>query len=108
MSSKNSPIKITPINAQIKSRVAIVGRPNVGKSTLFNILTESRKAVVKDQPGVTRDVQVEEVEWCGRVFDVLDTGGITDSADIFSKLIKEQVSSILLGVDALVVVVRSE
>ncbi|MBL7686691.1 MAG: 50S ribosome-binding GTPase, partial [Bdellovibrionaceae bacterium] len=73
------------------SRVAIIGRPNVGKSTLFNFLTESRKAVVKNQPGVTRDILIEPAEIWGNKFDVIDTGGLTESPDLFSQLIREQV-----------------
>jgi tRNA U34 5-carboxymethylaminomethyl modifying GTPase MnmE/TrmE len=60
-------------------RVAIIGRPNVGKSTLFNILSESRKAVVKDQPGVTRDIQIHPMDIWGKSFDLIDTGGVTES-----------------------------
>jgi GTP-binding protein len=89
----------------IISKVAIVGRPNVGKSTLFNILTDSRKSVVKDQPGVTRDIIVEPCEVWGKNFDLIDTGGITESQDTFSKLIREQVIDFLRTVDFLLLVV---
>lgn len=85
-------------------KVAIIGRPNVGKSTLFNILTESRKAVVKNQPGVTRDIQIEPVELWGKEFDLLDTGGITEATDIFSKMIREQVGEFLHTVDYIIAV----
>lgn len=85
-------------------KVAIVGRPNTGKSTLFNILTDSRKAVVKNQPGVTRDIQIEPVEVWGKPFDLIDTGGITESKDVFSKLIREQVVEFLDTVDLMLVV----
>ncbi len=87
-----------------KARVAIIGRPNVGKSTLFNYLTETRKAVVKDQPGVTRDIQIEPAEIWGVKFDVIDTGGLTEAGDLFSKLIREQVIDFLRSVDHLIVV----
>jgi GTP-binding protein len=89
-------------------RVAIIGRPNVGKSTLFNFLTRSRKAVVKDQPGVTRDILVGEADWWGASFEVLDTGGLTKSADTFSALIYQQVMSILKYVDQLIVVMDAK
>src|SRR5512135_1737031 len=59
-----------------KPVVALVGRPNVGKSTLFNRLAGERLAVVDDVPGTTRDRLVMESEWAGRVFDIVDTGGI--------------------------------
>ena len=59
-----------------KPVVALVGRPNVGKSTLFNRLAGERLAVVDDVPGTTRDRLMMEVEWAGRVFDIVDTGGI--------------------------------
>ncbi len=86
-------------------KVAIVGRPNVGKSTLFNILTGTRKSVVKNQPGVTRDILIEPVEIWGKTFDLIDTGGITEAQDIFSKLIKEQVVEFLESVDMILLVV---
>ncbi len=88
----------------ILPKVAIIGRPNVGKSSLFNILTESRKAVVKNQAGVTRDINVEQVEIWGKHFDLLDTGGITEAHDTFSQLIYEQVVDFLGIVDLLLVV----
>src|SRR4051794_35333073 len=89
---------------RVHSRVAIIGRPNVGKSTLFNILTESRKAVVKDQPGVTRDILIEPAEIWGKKFDVIDTGGLTEAADTFSQLIRESVVEFLKSVDLLICV----
>ena len=61
--------------------VAIVGRPNVGKSMLFNRLAGQRLSIVEDTPGVTRDRLYAECEWCGRVFDIVDTGGIEPSTD---------------------------
>ncbi|UCC72710.1 MAG: ribosome biogenesis GTPase Der [Gemmatimonadota bacterium] len=61
--------------------VAIVGRPNVGKSTLFNRLVGGRRAIVDSQPGVTRDVHVAQAEWAGRWFYVVDTGGIVEDAE---------------------------
>ncbi len=83
---------------------AIIGRPNVGKSTLFNILANSRKSVVKDQPGVTRDLLFEEVELWGKHFEIIDTGGLTEADDDFSHLIMEQVVSFLKSVDFLIAV----
>ncbi|QDK37742.1 ribosome biogenesis GTPase Der [Bdellovibrio sp. NC01] len=85
-------------------KVAIIGRPNVGKSTLFNIITETRKAVVKNQSGVTRDIMIEPVDIWGKQFDLIDTGGITEAGDIFSKLIREQVTEFLHSVDLIVAV----
>ena len=60
----------------MKPLVAIVGRPNVGKSMLFNKLVGKRLSIVEDTPGVTRDRLYAEAEWCGRTFDIVDTGGI--------------------------------
>lgn len=72
--------------------VAIIGRPNVGKSTLFNRLLEQRKAIVDDISGVTRDRQYGVAEWNGKSFNVIDTGGfVPQSEDIFEKEIKKQV-----------------
>lgn len=87
------------------TKVAIVGRPNVGKSTLFNKLTRTRSAIVKDEPGVTRDIQVLPADWWGREFQVMDTGGLTEDKAGFSPLIREQVLNVLSEVDLLLVVV---
>lgn len=64
-----------------KPLIAIVGRPNVGKSTLFNKLTGQRLSIVEDTPGVTRDRIYAPGEWCGREFMLVDTGGIEPKAD---------------------------
>jgi len=72
--------------------VAIVGRPNVGKSTLFNRLVERRQAIMDDMPGVTRDRHYGHAEWCGKFFTVIDTGGyVTGSEDKFESQIRRQV-----------------
>lgn len=72
--------------------VAIVGRPNVGKSTLFNRLTESRKAIVDEQSGVTRDRHYGFAEWAGKKYSVIDTGGyVKGSDDVFEGEIRKQV-----------------
>ncbi len=72
--------------------VAIVGRPNVGKSTFFNRLLEERKAIVDDVSGVTRDRQYGESDWNGKSFNVIDTGGfVSGSDDVFEKEIAKQV-----------------
>ncbi|MGI5847825.1 MAG: ribosome biogenesis GTPase Der [Candidatus Cryptobacteroides sp.] len=72
--------------------VAIVGRPNVGKSTLFNRLVGTRKAIVDETAGVTRDRHYGKCEWCGTEFSVVDTGGwTTRSEDVFEEAIRKQV-----------------
>jgi GTP-binding protein len=72
--------------------VAIVGRPNVGKSTLFNRLTKSRRAIVNEEAGTTRDRQYGKSEWSGREFSIIDTGGwVVNSTDIFEDEIKRHV-----------------
>src|SRR6478672_111979 len=88
--------------------VAIVGRPNVGKSTFFNRLLEQRKSIVADISGVTRDRQYGVAEWNGKTFNVIDTGGfVPESEDVFEREIKKQViiaveeaNAILFIVDA--------
>ncbi|MBR3284541.1 MAG: ribosome biogenesis GTPase Der [Alloprevotella sp.] len=73
--------------------VAIVGRPNVGKSTLFNRLTGTRKAIVSDEAGTTRDRQYGKCEWNGKTFSLVDTGGwVVNSDDIFEEEIRKQVT----------------
>ena len=73
--------------------VAIVGRPNVGKSTLFNRLTGTRQAIVSEVAGTTRDRQYGKCEWGNREFSLVDTGGwVVNSDDIFEEEIRKQVS----------------
>src|SRR5258706_2752391 len=77
--------------------VAIVGRPNVGKSTFFNRMLEQRKAIVDDVSGVTRDRQYGVADWNGKNFNVIDTGGfVPESDDVFEREIKKQV---LIAID---------
>ena len=77
--------------------VSIVGRPNVGKSTLFNRLCRKRVAIVDAEAGITRDRKYEDVEWNGKVFKMVDTGGIVfDSNEAMDKMIKHQA---LLAID---------
>lgn len=88
------------------SLVAIVGRPNVGKSTLFNRLTESRKAIVSDESGTTRDRQYGKVEWGKKEFSVVDTGGfVTGSDDIFEGEINKQVRVVIEEADVILFMV---
>ena len=86
--------------------VAIVGRPNVGKSTLFNRLTETRTAIVDDTAGTTRDRQYGKVDWCGREFSIVDTGGwVVNSEDIFEGEINKQVALAIEQADEILFVV---
>jgi GTP-binding protein len=93
---------------KIAPLVAIVGRPNVGKSTLFNHLTGSRRAIVGDEPGITRDRLYGEVEWLGHEFRVVDTGGIIPDdkdfipSEIFrqAKVAFDEAAAIVMVVDA--------
>jgi GTP-binding protein len=86
--------------------VAIVGRPNVGKSTLFNRLTRSRRSIVGDEPGITRDRIYGEYEWAGRRFRLVDTGGmVPDDAELIPTEIYAQAQVALEEADALVLVV---
>ena len=86
--------------------VAIVGRPNVGKSTLFNRLTQSRQAIVNDEAGTTRDRQYGKVNWVGHEFSIVDTGGwVVNSDDIFEEEINKQVAIAIEEADVILFVV---
>src|ERR1044071_8138928 len=83
--------------------VAIIGRPNVGKSTLFNRLLEQRKAIVDNISGVTRDRQYGITDWNGKTFNVIDTGGfVPDSEDIFETEIRKQVAIAIEEANAII------
>ena len=82
--------------------VAIVGRPNVGKSTLFNRMVGERKAIVDKEAGVTRDRHYGKCEWCGKTFSVIDTGGYTsNSEDVFENEIRKQVLAAIEEADVI-------
>ncbi len=86
--------------------VAIVGRPNVGKSTLFNRLTQTRSAIVDPTAGTTRDRQYGKVDWCGQEFSIVDTGGwVVNSDDIFEEEINKQVHIAIEEADVILFVV---
>ena len=90
------------------SLVSIVGRPNVGKSTLFNRLVGMRKAIVDDTAGVTRDRHYGRCEWCGREFSVVDTGGYTtNSDDVFESAIRRQVQIAIEESDVILFMVEA-
>lgn len=86
-----------------KPLVAIVGRPNVGKSMLFNRLVGQRLSIVEDTPGVTRDRLYAECEWCGRTFDMVDTGGIEPSTD--SEILLFMREQAQIAIDAATVII---
>jgi GTP-binding protein len=86
--------------------VAVVGRPNVGKSTFFNRMLEQRKAIVDNVSGVTRDRQYGIAEWSGKTFNLIDTGGfVAGSDDVFEREIRKQVLIALEEADALIFMV---
>lgn len=85
--------------------VLIVGRPNVGKSTLFNRLIKRRKSIVHDLPGVTRDMVEGIAHWRGKSFSVADTGGVLERGDEITEAIKRQVQKVLEGAKAIIFVV---
>ena len=86
--------------------VAIVGRPNVGKSTLFNRLTETKQAIISDEAGTTRDRQYGRCLWCGKEFSLVDTGGwVVNSDDVFEEAIREQVTLAMDEADVILFVV---
>lgn len=85
--------------------VVIVGRPNVGKSTLFNRLTQSKSAIVDDSSGVTRDRLYGEVDWNGRIFKLIDTGGyVPETEDLFEIAIRDQIYIAIQEADAVLFV----
>lgn len=89
--------------------VAIVGRPNVGKSTLFNRLTQSRQAIVAEEAGTTRDRQYGRVHWNGREFSIVDTGGwVVNSEDVFEEEINRQVYIAVEEADVVLFVVDNQ
>lgn len=93
----------------MKNLVAILGRPNVGKSTLFNRITGSRGAIVSDEAGTTRDRQYGQVSWLNRNFSVVDTGGwVLGSDDIFEDEINKQISIAIEEADVILFVVDIE
>lgn len=93
----------------MRNTVAIVGRPNVGKSTLFNRFIRSRDAIVEDLPGVTRDRNYGESDWAGRRFTLIDTGGLVpNSEEIFERAIREQAQVALDEADVIMVVVDAK
>ena len=89
-----------------KPLVVIIGRPNVGKSTLFNRLIGQKDAIVDDVSGVTRDRNYGEVEWAGKEFRLIDTGGyVPDSPDLFEKAIRDQVEMAIDEADKIILLV---
>ncbi|MBO5194282.1 MAG: ribosome biogenesis GTPase Der, partial [Bacteroidales bacterium] len=91
------------------SLVAIVGRPNVGKSTLFNRLVGMRQAIVDETAGVTRDRHYGKCEWCGHEFSVVDTGGYTSASDdIFEEEIRKQVMLAIEEADLVLFMVEAQ
>jgi len=93
-------------NNNIKSVVAIVGRPNVGKSSLFNKITGRRQAIVEDSPGVTRDRLYGESDWNGREFTLIDTGGLEpDSKDLILSKMRAQAQIAIESADVIIFVV---
>ena len=89
----------------MKNTVALIGKPNVGKSTLFNRMIGKRQSIVYDKPGVTRDRIYQKVSWLGRDFYVIDTGGITDEKKIFVDDIRAQAKVAIEEADLVVFVV---
>lgn len=93
----------------MKPIIAIVGRPNVGKSTLFNRLTHSRLAIIEDTPGITRDRLYQDAEWSGKSFTVIDTGGIeVASTDSLLNMVKKQAQIAIEEADLILFIVDGQ
>lgn len=92
-------------NADARKSVVIVGRPNVGKSTLFNRFVGEQAAIVEDHPGVTRDRHTREVEWCGYHFNVVDTGGWMPGGSALDSKVSRQVEAAARTADIVLFVV---
>src|SRR5437763_4576270 len=87
------------------STVAIVGRPNVGKSTLVNRIAGRREAIVEERPGVTRDRKAVEAEWNGRAFTLIDTGGWLVAGDVLDQKVSREAEKAMAGADVILFVV---
>ena len=100
-------VEVRAVPGNVLPTVAIVGRPNVGKSTLFNRLVRRRQAIVRGEPGTTRDRNYASTEWRGQQFSVIDTGGLLGEqlTGPFADLVAEQVEQALAEADAIVLVV---
>src|SRR5437867_13059042 len=88
--------------------VAVVGRPNVGKSTLFNRLVGERVAIVEDEPGTTRDRLYATAEWRGREFTLVDTGGLDDATGEIETAVRKQAEAAIAEADVVVFVVDAQ
>ena len=89
-------------------KIAIVGKPNVGKSTLFNRIIKRNKSIVHETPGVTRDTIYSEAEWLNRQFTLIDTGGLTISDFDFKENIKIQAEYAINEADTIIFLVTSK
>ena len=105
MTTDDSPEIVAPKPVQRLPMVAIVGRPNVGKSTLMNRIIGRREAIVQEKPGVTRDRKSVEAEWNGRVFELVDTGGWMPGGTDLDKKVTEQSEKAIKEADVILFVV---